>query len=92
MTEGSVTRVAYRKLSRLAIPCLLCALCAWIGGCGTLDESELAARQYRQADYEARFRIYRSRCLARGGRIMIDARSSLARDGMPRRGDRYACT
>lgn len=47
--------------------------------------------RYRQADFELRFVEFRSQCLARGGRILIDARSKVGRDGVPSRGSRYYC-
>lgn len=74
-----------------AVTATVMTLCTLVSGCGTLDAADIEARQYRQAEFEAQFRDYRRRCLARGGQIVIDARRGLARDGLPNRGDRYAC-
>lgn len=61
------------------------------GGCISLTEAQLEARDYRRADFRNQFIDYRQRCLANGGKIIIDAKQSLGRNDMPHRGDRYYC-
>lgn len=60
-------------------------------GCTTLSESQLDAREYRQVDFQEQFKAYRMQCLAAGKRVYIDAQQRIARNGLPRPGDRYFC-
>lgn len=62
-----------------------------VSGCISLTDAQLEAREYRRADFRNQFMDYRQRCLAAGGKIFIDAKQSLDRDGLPHRGDRYLC-
>ena len=60
-------------------------------GCISLSEAQIEAREYRRADFRNQFIDYRQRCLAAGGKIIIDAKQSLDRKDLPHRGDRYYC-
>ena len=60
-------------------------------GCQSLPQDRLDQREYRQVDFEQRFRADRRRCLARGGTLYIAASRSVDRKGTPARGDRYVC-
>lgn len=70
---------------------LLPAAALLASGCITLTEAQLEARDYRRADFTNRYVDYRKRCLAAGGRIIIDAKQPLGRNDIPHRGDRYYC-
>lgn len=62
-----------------------------VTGCISLTEAQLEARDYRRADFVNQFLDYRARCRAIGGKVFIDAKQSLDRNGLPHRGDRYHC-
>lgn len=62
-----------------------------VSGCASLTEAQLEARDYRRFDFKHQFIDFRQRCLAAGGRVIIDAKQSLDRHDLPRRGDRYYC-
>ena len=70
---------------------LLIAGSLTVGACSTTQTPEQEARRYDRMDYQARFRDFRSRCLAADGTIFIDARKRPLRPGMPEPGDRYYC-
>jgi len=61
------------------------------GACSTTLTPEQEARRYDRMDYQARFRDFRTRCLAADGTVFIDARKRPLRPGMPEPGDRYYC-
>ena len=61
-------------------------------GCTSLSERQLEEREYRNVEFAERFKAARSECLARGGRMYINASSKLDRNGIPNRGDRYFCS
>lgn len=75
---------------QLAITLLATALMA-IPGC-TLTPEQRDDREYRREYFEAQFIDFRQRCWANGGRILIDAKQSLRKGDIPRRGDRYFCS
>ncbi|MDX1515953.1 MAG: hypothetical protein R3288_03890 [Woeseiaceae bacterium] len=60
-------------------------------GCASLSDVQLETRDYRRNDFKQQFLEYRQQCLSSGGRIVIDAKQALDRDGAPHRGDRYYC-
>ena len=60
--------------------------------CATLSEAELEARQYERTDYQERFRDFRQRCLAGGGLVIVNAPTSIDRNGVPGPGSRYTCS
>ncbi len=60
-------------------------------GCASLSEAELEMREYSNVEYREVFREFRQKCFQQGGRIIIDARGKVGRDGVPRRGDNYFC-
>lgn len=70
--------------------CIVASVLA-MGGCGTLTDVQLEAREHRRAAFDSRFNAYRSQCHAAGKRIVIDAIGKVGRDGMPKRGDSYFC-
>jgi hypothetical protein len=74
---------------RLAI--LLAAALSTTTGCATLSNAELEYRDYQRAEFRNQFLDERTRCQQRGGRIYVDAKQTLGRDGIPKRGDRYFC-
>ena len=73
----------------------LASLCAagllTLTACATLSEAELEARQYERTDYQERFRDFRRRCLAGGGKVIVNAPTRIDRDGVPYPGSRYIC-
>jgi len=71
---------------RLLITVVLFA-CA---GC-TMTARQIDAREYRRTDFKEQFRAERRHCVARGGRIYINASRKVGRDGIPGRGDYYFC-
>lgn len=77
------------RIRRLGL--LLAAALLSAGGCATLSEADLERRDYRRSDFRNQFIDDRALCHARGGRMYIDAKQTLGRDGIPRRGDRYFC-
>ena len=74
------------------IVCLCAAGLLTLTACATLSEAELEARQYERTDYQERFRDFRRRCLAGGGMIIVNAPTSIDRDGVPGPGSRYTCS
>ncbi|MEM9303432.1 MAG: hypothetical protein AAGE01_15050 [Pseudomonadota bacterium] len=62
------------------------------GGAGLAAEQNRDVRALLDHQHRAQFLADRRRCLARGGRIVIQASSSLGRQSIPKRGDRYLCT
>ena len=78
-----------KPLLRPAI--LLAAALSMTSGCAGLSEADLEYRDYQRAEFKNRFLDERSRCQQRGGRIYVDAKQTLRRDGIPNPGDRYFC-
>ncbi|MDJ0940644.1 MAG: hypothetical protein QNJ00_12865 [Woeseiaceae bacterium] len=70
---------------------LLVTLLTLLSGCAAMSETEREYRDYRRADFENRFIEARTLCHARGGRMLINARQTLGRDGIPNPGDFYVC-
>ena len=70
---------------------LFMTMLAFAGGCGTMSATDREYREYRRADFENRFIEARAICYARGGRMLINARQTLGRDGIPSPGDFYVC-
>ncbi|MDJ0760421.1 MAG: hypothetical protein QNJ19_13595 [Woeseiaceae bacterium] len=62
-----------------------------LGGCASLPADRLEERQYRNFEYAERFKYDRTRCNARGGRIIVDAIGKPDRHGIPRNRERYIC-
>ncbi|MDJ0916912.1 MAG: hypothetical protein QNJ05_04045 [Woeseiaceae bacterium] len=62
-----------------------------LSGCAGLPAERLEERQYRNFEYAERFKYDRTRCNARGGRIIVDAVGKPDRDGVPRNRERYIC-
>ena len=79
-----------RKSVILRVAAVLPALIV-LSGCVSLTEAQLEARDYRRIDFKQQFIDYRQRCLAAGGKIIIDAKQGLDRHDLPNRGDRYYC-
>ena len=69
---------------------LLLAITA-TGGCATMSDADRELHDYRRADFENQFLEARAICHARGGRMLINARQTLGRDGIPSPGDFYVC-
>ena len=61
------------------------------GACSTTLTPEQEARRYERIDYQARFRDFRTRCLANHGLVFIIARKRPLRHGLPEPGDSYYC-
>lgn len=80
-----------RPLSRLLVS-LFAASLLTLTACATLSEAELEARRYERTDYQERFRDFRRRCLAGGGKIIVNAPTRIDRDGVPYPGSRYTCS
>ena len=72
------------------LPVLLATALLTTSGCA-MTEAQVEARDYRRIDFEEQFKADRRQCLARGGRIYVNAASNVGRDGIPQRGDRYFC-
>ena len=62
--------------------------------CAPLTQQQLDEREYRNVDWENRYLNYSQRCMASGGRMVIQSNSShrLRQRNIPRRGDHYSCT
>lgn len=71
--------------------CLCAAGLLTLTACASLSEAELEARQYERTDYQERFRDFRQRCLAGGGLVIVNAPTSMDRNGVPGPGSRYTC-
>ena len=65
-----------------------------LAACAPLTQQQLEEREYRNVDWENRYLSYNQRCLAAGGRMVIQSSSShrLRQRNVPRRGDYYSCT
>ena len=63
----------------------------FIAGCAPLTEQQKEEREYRRVDWQNQYVAYNNRCLEVGGRMVVQA-SSMRFNGIPQRGDYYACT
>ena len=62
-----------------------------IAGCAPLTAQQQEDREYRRIDWQNQYMAYNSRCLKAGGRMVVQA-STMRLNGVPQRGDYYACT
>ena len=72
---------------------ILIACVVVLAACAYPTEQQIEDREYRDAEWRARFLEYRRDCRAKKGHIEIHGWTELmGHDGIPRYGDFYKCT